>query len=192
MRPDKLDIDRSCVLVIDVQTKLLPAIRHQERVVASCRRLLEGARIFRVPIVATEQYPRGIGPTQADVAACLSNCATTIVEKPTFSAWEHGPCREALLALDRPQVVMVGIEAHVCVQQTALDLCSREYDVFVCGDAVGSRGRIDYECALARMRQAGVIVTSVESVLFEWCHRCDTPKFKEMLEVIKSMPPPNE
>ena len=82
MRPDKLDIDRSCVLVIDVQTKLLPAIRHQERIVASCRRLLEGARIFRVPVVATEQYPRGIGPTQADVADCLSNCATTIVEKP--------------------------------------------------------------------------------------------------------------
>jgi len=192
MRPDKLDIDRSCVLVIDVQTKLLPAIRHQERVVASCRRLLEGARIFSIPIVATEQYPRGIGPTQADVADCLSRGRANVVEKPTFSAWEHGPCREALLALDRPQVVIVGIEAHVCVQQTALDLGSRDYDVFVCADAVGSRGRIDYECALGRMRQAGVFVTGVESVLFEWCHRCDTPKFKEMLEVIKSMPPPNE
>jgi len=192
MRPDKLAIDRSCVLVIDVQERLLPLIRHARRVTRSCRRLLEGARIFSVPVLATEQYPKGIGPTDADVAACLQRCEASVLEKPTFSAWEHEPVRNALLAVDRPQVVIAGIEAHVCVQQTALDLRSRDYEVFVCADAVGSRGPLDCGVALDCMRQAGVFVTGVESVLFEWCHRCDTPAFKEMIEVIKSMPPPQE
>ena len=145
-----------------------------------------------VALADSRSTPSPEAATDADVAYCLSRCAATIVEKPTFSAWAHGPCRDALLKIDRPQVVVVGIEAHVCVQQTALDLRSRDYDVFVCADAVGSRGRVDYDCALNRMRQAGVYVTTVESVLFEWCHRCDTPEFKEMLEVIKSMPPPSD
>jgi len=192
MRPDKLEIDRSCILVVDVQVKLLPAIRHQRRVVDSCRRLLEGAKIFSIPVLATEQYPKGIGPTEPALAECLTRCGARVLEKPTFSAWEHPPVREAMLAIDRPQVVLVGVEAHVCVQQTALDLRSRDYDVFVCADAVGSRSPIDYVVALDRMRHAGVFVTGVESVLFEWCHQCDTPEFKQMIEIIKSMPPPME
>lgn len=86
----------------------------------------------------------------------------------------------------RSQVVMIGIEAHICIQQTTLDLISRDYDVFVCADAVGSRSRIDYKQALKRMRQEGAFVTTVESVLFELCNRCDTAQFKTMLEVLKT------
>ena len=100
--------------------------------------------------------------------------------------------RDALIKLDRNQVIVVGIEAHVCVQQTALDLLSRDYDVFVCADAVGSRGSVDYEMSLGRMRQEGAYVTTVESVLFELCDESGTTRFKELIEVIKSYPPTDE
>ena len=112
-----------------------------------------------------------------------------MLEKPTFSAWSNPQIRQAILALDRPQVIIVGVETHVCVQQTALDLASRDYDVFVCADAVGSRGRMDYECALDRMRQNRVIVTTVEGVLFELCQSSAAPRFKALIEIIKTSPP---
>ena len=189
LRPDQLDVDRAMVLVIDVQEKLLPSIVGGEGVVAAGRKLLEGAAVFELPVLVTEQYPKGLGATHATIRAALAESRARVLEKPMFSAWADGNVREALLALDRPQIIVTGIETHVCVQQTALDLRSRDYDVFVCADAVGSRGRVDHETALDRMRQAGVLVTTVESALFELCERCDTSRFKAMLEVIKANPP---
>ncbi len=192
LRANQLDVDRAFVLVIDVQEKLLPLIRNQDGIVAAGRKLLGAAPIFELPVIATEQYPRGIGPTVPDIATCLGECRATVLEKMAFSAWAEPTVKDAILAIDRPQVVMMGIETHVCIQQTALDLRSRDYDVFVCADAVGSRGRIDCEQALQRMRQEGVWVTTVESVLFELCHRCDSPRFKPMLEVVKALPPTDD
>lgn len=189
LRPDQLDIERAMVLVIDVQEKLLPSIVGSERVIAAGRKLLDGAGVFELPVLVTEQYPKGLGPTHATIRAALAQSRAAVLEKPTFSAWADAKIREALLVLDRPQIIITGIETHVCVQQTALDLRSRDYDVFVCADAVGSRGRADYEVALDRMRQAGILVTTVESVLFELCQRCDTARFKAMLKVIKQFPP---
>lgn len=148
--------------------------------------------VFDLPVLATEQYPKGIGRTHAAIRECLEASRATVLEKMTFSAWAEPAVREAILSIDQPQVIMIGIEAHVCVQQTTLDLLSRDYDVFVCADAVGSRGRIDYERSLERMRQEGAWVTTVESVLFELCNRCDTPRFKAMLEVIKETPPADD
>jgi len=191
-RANKLDVDRSFVLVIDIQEKLLPSIRHHERVLAASRKLLEAARIFELPVLATEQYPKGIGPTNASIRHCLEANGAKVIEKLAFGAWDEAVVREAILAIDRTQVILIGIEAHVCVQQTALDLVSRDYDVFVCADAIGSRGRLDYEHSLERMRQEGAWVTTVESVLFELCNRCDTPEFKAMLEVIKEFAPADD
>jgi isochorismate hydrolase len=188
-RADQLDPDRAMVLVLDAQQKLLPLIREPERLLASGRKLLDGVRVFDLPVLATEQYPRGLGSTHDAIRAALEAAQATVVEKSTFSAWADSKVHEAMLAIDRPQVIVIGIEAHVCVQQTALDLASRDYDVYVCADAIGSRGRMDYTCALDRMRQGGVIVTTVESVLFELCQRCDTARFKALLEVIKASPP---
>ena len=192
VRANQLDVDRAFVLVIDVQEKLLPMIRRHERVVAAGLKLLDGARVFELPVIATEQYPKGIGPTEATIRGRLADAGASVLEKSTFSAWTEPAVRDAIIGLDRTQAVVVGIEAHVCVQQTVLDLVSRDYDVFVCADAVGSRGRMDYKRALERMRQEGAWVTTVESVLFEWCHRCDTPRFKAMIEVIKASPPADE
>jgi isochorismate hydrolase len=192
LRANKLDVDRAFVLVIDIQERLLPSIRHHERVLAVSRKLLDAVRVFELPVLATEQYPKGIGRTDASIGRCLEASGAKVVEKLTFSAWDEPAVREAILAIDRPQVILIGIEAHVCVQQTALDLISRDYDVFVCADAIGSRGRLDYEHSLERMRQEGAWVTTVESVLFELCNRCGTPEFKAMLEVIKEVPPADD
>lgn len=189
IRPDQLDVERAMVLVIDVQERLLPSITGGEGVVAAGLKLLDGAKVFELPVLATEQYPKGLGPTHATIRDAFAKNRAIVLEKPTFSAWADAKVREALLAPDRPQIIVTGIETHVCVQQTALDLRSRDYDVFVCADAVGSRGRVDHEVALDRMRQTGVLVTTVESVLFELCRRCDTAKFKSMLEIIKQFPP---
>lgn len=192
MRANQLDPDRAFLLVIDLQEKLLPLIEHRERVIACGRKLIDGARVFELPVLVTEQNPGGIGRTEAQIQECLEASRSTILEKVTMSAWAQADVREGILAIDRPQVIMIGIEAHVCVQQTALDMVSRDYDVYVCADAIGSRGRLDYERSLERMRQDGVWVTTVESVLFELCYRCDTPRFKAMLEVIKKTPPAGE
>jgi len=192
VRSDQLDAPEALVLVIDIQEKLVPLIRHHESMVATCAKLLEGVRPFDLPVVATQQYPKGLGCTVRPIQRLLETAAATILEKPTFSAWAHEPVREVLLQLDRTQIIVAGIESHVCVQQTVLDLLSRDYNVFVCADAVGSRGRIDHDTALRRMTQAGAFVTTVESVLFELCHRCDTPQFKSLIEVIKATPPTSD
>ncbi len=192
MRANQLDVERAFAFVIDIQEKLLPSIGHQDRVVAAARKLLDGLRCFSMPVLATEQYPKGIGATQPDIQQCLQAADATVIEKMTFSSCGEPPVREALQKLDRPQAIVIGIEAHVCVQQTTLDLRAMDYDVFVCADAVGSRGRLDYENALERMRQEGAFITTVESVLFELCNRCDTPEFKNMIKVVKATPPPND
>ncbi len=189
IRANQLDVDRAMVLVIDVQEKLLPAVLRHDRVVAATCKLLEGVAVFDLPVLATEQYPKGIGPTVPEIRSRLASCGAEILEKPTFSACGEGPVREALRRIDRPQIILIGIEAHVCVQQTALDLRAMDYDVFVCADAVSSRGRLDLKHALHRMRQEGAFVTTVESALFELCIRCDAEPFREMLDVIKAYPP---
>ncbi len=186
LRANQLDIDRAFVLVIDLQEKLVPLVHHHERVVAAGATLLDCVAVFELPVLATEQYPKGLGRTVQALSGRLEKSNATVIEKATFSAWAHPHVRETILTLDRPQVVMIGIEAHICIQQTTLDLISRDYDVFVCADAVGSCSRIDYKQALERMRQEGAFVTTVESVLFELCNRCDTAQFKAMLNIIRT------
>lgn len=191
LRANQLDPSRACVLCVDIQEKLLPHIRGNEAIVSASRTLLAGAALFELPVLATEQYPKGIGATVPAVREALQAARATVLEKMAFSSFAERVVRDALLAIDRPQVIVFGIESHVCVQQTTLDLVSRDYDVFVCADAVGSRGATDHERALERMRQEGAFVTTVESVLFELCHRCDAPRFKRLIEIIKAAGPRN-
>lgn len=189
IRPDQLHPPRAMLLVVDMQEKLMPAIVDRERITATACKMIRGAAVLGMPMIATEQYPRGIGVTVEPVRGLLAEYGVKTLEKPTFSAWATPAVREAILGHDRSQIIIVGVETHVCIQQTSLDLASRDYDVFVCADAVGSRGRMDYETALQRMRQSGVVVTTVESVLFELCQSSTAPRFKALLEIIKSSPP---
>lgn len=207
LRADQLRPDRAMLLAIDLQEKLLPLIGAHAEVAAGAVQMIHGAALFDLPILVTEQYVKGLGRTHPTVMAALDRCETSsarglsqggaesavrrvqVIEKATFSACGFEPVRERMIEIDRPQVILIGIEAHVCVQQTALDLRVMDYDVFVCADAVGSRGRTNFETALGRLRQAGAIVTTVESALFELCGRCDAPRFKAMLEIIKASRP---
>ncbi len=182
----RLDADRAMLLVVDVQEKLLPLITDRERVVQAARLLVRGTGLFELPVLVTEQYPQGVGPTDATLSAELEKVHADRLHKMVFSVCHDEAMRDRLRRIDREQIILCGIEAHVCIQQTTLDLVTMDYQVFVCGDAVGSRWQMDYEIALERMRQMGATVTTVESVLFELCRECGTERFKAMLELIKA------
>ena len=129
---------------------------------------------------------RGLGPTRQEVldaAAAAPNCRR--IEKMTFSVFRHAPLRERIVSLDRPQVLLAGVESHVCVQQTALDLLVHGLEPYVLADAVGSRRPGDYSVALDRLRAAGAVVTTVEAAIFELLERAGTELFKRMLPVVR-------
>ena len=145
--------------------------------------MTQAAKLLQLPIFVTEQYPTGLGTTVPELLRIFPE-TTTRIGKMRFSAFV--PEIEAQLSeAARKSVIVVGIEAHVCVQQTVLDLLRAGFRVYVCGDAITSRKPIDTELAIARMRQAGAVVTSVESVIFEMVQEAGTDLFKQMLKVVK-------
>jgi len=182
----RLDADRAMLLIVDVQTKLLPHIDGAKDRLSAAVQLIRGARVFDLPALATVQYTKGLGPTHPAIERLLSEHGIETLEKASFSTCGDEAVRERLRRIDRPQILVTGIEAHVCVQQSVLDLLSMDYQVFVCADAVGSRRSFDRETALARMRATGAAVTTVESALFELCAESGTEPFKRLLEVVKA------
>jgi nicotinamidase-related amidase len=179
----RLDVKTAQLLVVDVQEKLLPYISGHEVVVTECVRMLDAARALGLRVTVTEQYPAGLGRTAAAVRSVVAGA--TRLEKMTFSAWRDAATREHLVSLARPQVLLVGIEAHVCVQQSALDLLDAGLAPFLLVDAVGSRRPRDRDTALERMRAAGVVVTTVESAIFEMLGRAGTELFRGILPIVR-------
>jgi nicotinamidase-related amidase len=179
--PDLLSATNSRLLIVDVQDKLLPPIANGPRLVHNCRRLIDGAKIVSVPVYGTEQYPQGLGPTTAELATRMG----PRVEKVIFScAAVLGWGQAADVTDEREQVVVAGMETHVCVMQTVLDLIAGGFRVYVPVDAVGSRGELDAKIALERMAASGATLTTVESILFEWCEKAGTPEFKQIQKLI--------
>lgn len=172
-----LQAETSALLVVDVQSRLLPAIADGARVLANCVWLAQVAQRLSVPVFASEQYPQGLGHSAPELAAVLP--PESIRTKVHFSCVAEG-CFEDLPAWHRPQLVVVGTEAHVCVLQTALDLARRGTQVFVVADAIGSRRPEDRDLAIARFRQHGIDVVSREMVAFEWLHRAGTDVFRAL------------
>ncbi len=183
--PEPLNRDRSMLLVIDMQTRLLPHIRASAEAVAAAVALLEGTDVFSVPAMATVQYVKGLGPADDTIADRCNALRIPLHEKMSFSVVRDETCRRRLQELGRPQIVVTGIEAHVCVQQTVLDLLDMGLEPVVCADAVASRRADHHALALERMRQSGAAITTTESVLFDWCGVSGTSEFKAMLAVIK-------
>jgi nicotinamidase-related amidase len=167
----------SALVVIDVQERLASAMAARASVVRAIGILLEAAARLDIPVFVTEQYPKGLGSTVPELATKLPPGAARI-EKTAFSA-----C--AALPLTRPQVVLAGMEAHVCVLQTALELVAAGRQVFVVGDAVCSRAEANYANALARLQDAGVMVTNTESVLFEWLRDAANEHFRSLSKLIR-------
>ncbi len=179
--------DKSQLLIIDVQEKLIKAISGKDRVVDRCVRLVRAARTLNVPITVSEQYPQGLGPTADSIRDALAN-AGFVADKVEFSCLKSDPLRERLHELrrqGRPQVVIGGIEAHVCVTQTAIDLEEQGFEAFVVADAVGSRSKASHKLALTRLLKAGADVVDSEMVLFEWLERAGTREFKELQALVK-------
>lgn len=187
-QPIKLDPQRAMLLVIDVQSRLLPSIIDHEFVVAATATLMEGTAVFDVPLVTTVQYVKGLGMMDERLAAIARRRGVEPVEKATFSVCRDDGCRSRLAAFaNRPQVIVAGIEGHVCVLQTVLDLLEMERQPIVCADAVGSRHDLDLDLAFTRMQEAGAVLSTTEAILFELCEVSGTAQFKIMLELVKSL-----
>ena len=182
--PNKLNADDCLLFVIDLQAKLLPAIDQADAVVEGCRLMIRAAGVFDMPILLTEQYRKGLGPTVPPIWELLEPAGVTPIDKVLFSGYTP-EIREALQGAGRNQIIVIGIESHVCVQQTVLDLLRVDYQVWVCADAVGSRRPVDRVMALHRMRQAGAFVTTAESAIFELTRQAGTDRFKQILEIVK-------
>ncbi|MEX1231633.1 MAG: hydrolase [Planctomycetaceae bacterium] len=175
----------SRLLVVDMQEKLLPHIHESAVLVERCRQLILGAKTLGVPIWATEQYPKGLKPTVAELAPHLP----PPIEKLSFSAMPVLDWNQPTGAdVDRYQVVVCGIESHVCVLQTAFDLIANGFRVYLPADAVGSRHPLDRDMAIERLSAAGATVCTTESVLFEWCETAGTEEFKTISKLVTGKP----
>ena len=179
-----LEKDNAALLVIDVQERINAVMADQGHL-PRLEVLIEACREIGVPVLASEQYPQGLGPTVTSLAALLGK---DIPGKLTFSCARDDGLRKLVEVSGRKQIVVTGIETHVCVLQTALDLLDASYEVFVPHDAVNSRRPADKEWALHRMAAAGATITSTESALFELLERCDTSDFKTVAKLIKKIP----
>lgn len=169
----------SCLLIIDVQERLTPVMNDPRRVIDGCSTLLKGAGILNVPVIITEQYPKGLGPSIFDIRDAAPQ-STVYFEKTSLSAVSQEGFTDCLNSLKKKQVVIAGVEEHICVLQTAVELKELGYDVFVATDASGSRDPKNEEAALARFRQEGIATVRTEMVLFEWLRKAGSPEFKEI------------
>jgi nicotinamidase-related amidase len=170
-----IDRDRSMLLVLDLQERMVPAIHDHDEVVANGAWLVRAAQKFGVPVGATEQYAKGLGPTVPEIRTLLPDGA--IAAKRRFSC-VAAECIAGLPGADRAQFILIGVEAHVCVLQSALELVEEGKEVYVVADGVGSRRAFDRDMAFSRMRQEGVHIVTREMVVFEWLVEADTSLFR--------------
>ena len=176
-RPDSL------LLVVDIQQKLAPAIHDSERVVANSVRLLDGARQLGVPAFVSEQYIKGLGPSLEAIRTAAVDAR--FFEKTHFSCAAEPGVIDLLRAAKRPQIILTGTEAHVCVLQTAFGLLAAGFEVYLVADAASSRTPENRSAAVERMRAAGIGIVTTEMVLFEWLHQAGTDDFRQLLPLIK-------
>lgn len=175
--------EQSLLLIVDIQEKLAPAILNAENVVANAAKLIRAAKQLSVPVLASEQYPTGLGRTVPALRELLP--AAALFDKTHFSCLGEPGVADRLHQQQRRQIIICGMEAHVCVLQTAMDIKAAGFSPIVVADAVSSRRVESYELGLARMRDAGVAIVTTEMVLFEWIGQAGTPEFKALLPLIK-------
>lgn len=179
--PTQMSAGDTALLVIDVQEKLMPKIPDGDALVRNIAFLIDGARLVDMPVTATEQYPRGLGPTVPALAARVPERP----DKTAFSCCAIPAVVEGFRKAARPKVLLAGIETHVCVLNTALDLLAQDFRVYIAVDAVASRFRVDHDVALRRLEKAGVILTTTEGAAFEWVGGAGHPKFKQVSALIQ-------
>jgi nicotinamidase-related amidase len=181
--PCLLSEEKTILILIDIQEKLLKAMWRKEDLILNVGKLIRAFRIMEIPILLTEQYPKGMGKTDLRISELLKEIKPT--EKLCFSCMGKDDFKKTLKSFGKEQVVLSGIEAHVCLLQTALDLLDQNYFVYVPYDGTSSRKESDYRNALDRMQNEGAVVGSVESAIFELLKVADSPVFKQILDIIK-------
>lgn len=189
----RLKKEDTVLVGIDFQERLMPAMKGNEELEAAAVKLVKGCRILGVPAVMTQQYTKGLGPTVPAIAAALTEpigedtaeAEFVPVEKTSFSAMGEPVFVETLEKLGRKTVIIAGIEAHVCVQQTVIDLLEKGYTVFVANDCISSRSNTDKKYAQRRMGDAGAVGSTFESILFELLGGAKEPGFKQISALVK-------
>lgn len=180
--PLRIRASDSALIVVDVQEKLLPLIERTPTLLINIAFLLDAAKLFDVPSLVTEQYPKGLGPTTPVIAERLSR---PIPEKTAFSCFGSGQFAAQITESRRSAPIVVGIETHVCVMQTCLDLLDRGLQVVIPVDAVAARGTIDHDTALHRLEKAGAMLVTCEMVAFEWLGGSSSPAFKSISALVQ-------
>ncbi|RLA02166.1 MAG: hydrolase [Gammaproteobacteria bacterium] len=180
-----LNAQDSLLVVVDIQQRLTAAMPTgvRERVIEQVKVLLTAAKVLTVPVVVTEQYPKGLGLTEPELVKELPE-ATTLIEKTSFSCMNIAEFCSEIDKTACKQIILTGMESHICILQTALDLQAQGHQVFVVEDAVSSRSKVNQYNSLQRLRHAGVIITNVESVIFEWLGDAKHPEFKTLAKLI--------
>ncbi len=178
-----IEAQRSCLLIVDVQQGLAPVMSDPRRVYRGCVLLLRAAARLALPVVISEQYPRGLGPTSGELLEYAPEGA--VMEKLHFSCAADDGIRARIEGTGRDQIVIAGIESHVCVLQSALGFKQAGFSPVVVADACASRDPANYQAAMSRLADNGVEIVTVEMVIFEWLHRAGTPEFKELSALIK-------
>jgi nicotinamidase-related amidase len=179
----RLEKENTILLVVDVQERLIPHIHNHEVLIENIQTLLQGFKHLEIPMILNEQYKKGLGETLPEVKSHLEGVKS--YEKVTFSCCQNTPTLTHVLESGRKIAVVIGAETHVCVMQTCLDLLSSGVLPVVIVDCVGSRKPLDYDIALRRMEKTGVVLATLESILFELCKSSKDPAFKAISELIK-------
>lgn len=191
MQVKKIKKEETLLIAIDFQEKLMPVINEKEALEAAMVKLVKGCRVMDVPILVTQQYTKGLGATIPSIDTALTEeiagkkAMYEPFEKTSFSAMRQADFVAEVKKQGRKTILMTGIESHICVEQTVIDLLDNGYNVFVVGDCISSRKAMDKEYAQLRMIAAGAVFTSMESILFELCGGAKEPGFKEISAIIK-------
>lgn len=183
--PLLMNRDDTALVVIDIQEKLLPLIDQHETILGNVRKLLAAAELLNVAVGCTEQYPKGLGPTVSPIADAIKQLDDSqIAEKIMFSCRECESLFQSLSNRGIHKLLLCGIESHVCVAQTALDMLASGFDVFLCVDAIGARNSVDHRIAIRRLESAGCTLTTTEAAMFEWCVKAGSDSFKAISKLV--------
>jgi len=174
---------QSLLLVIDIQAKLQPVMQHYEQIKQITLQLAKAAELLAVPTLITQQYKQGLGETDLQLQQQFKQAS--YFDKTHFSACKEAGFLEQVATYERPQIIVVGMEAHVCVLQTCLDLLANGYQVVLIADGVSSRNDLHRDLAIVQLRQAGAVISCAESVIFQWTEVANTTLFKSVLEIVK-------
>lgn len=179
----KIDINNAIFVLIDIQEKFIPHIYQIDRIIKNANILLEGSRILDIPTMITEQYPQGLGETAKEIN--LGDLRKTVITKTAFDCFGDKGFVEGFWCYERSDIIIYGIESHVCVFQTALSALSEKFNVFAVKDAISSRTKENWEIGIERMRQSGVFIVSTEMILFQLMKTKEANGFKDISKLVK-------